>query len=593
MKKKFFFLSMLATLVMTGCTQDDIVPGGGNEDNANGQQVETRYLSVKLMSSDASTRAADGYDDGTAPENNVKKVRFYFFTESGNAANVKKSGNNYVNYCDWTPGNGDQSTDNNNNDDIESKLSATIVINTEDGDKIPQRIVAVLNPDKLTGNAALGNASKSLSDLRKICHDFSSDVEKNTAETSNFVMFNSVYAENSQEIRSTSIGASNLCKSETDALKNPVVIYVERSVAKIKVGISSSAGFVDGKLALQNKADDNTTTPIVIDGKQVYLKITGWSLTADVNSGRLVKDIEPSWEPSWLQSASGFTYRSFWAINAPNVVNRYYDYNAIASTVGSDALYTNENAEFCVDDDGKTQDVNHTKVILKGTLCDKDENDFTIVRHLGAYFADTPNADNESENLKNLKQSILRQLRAADKHYYFATTKTDDEGKEQPAREEIGINDIKIITVDQKQEEKSKNNCYVYAELTEDAAKKTWYDSEEKTAEPLSEPDKTINADLQDKETVDWALVWNGGDTYYYYEILHKGAGLNPKSQAGVVRNHIYDTKVTAIYGLGTPVYDPNEIIYPETPDPNNHYIAASINILSWRIVTEDYELKW
>lgn len=34
-------------------------------------------------------------------------------------------------------------------------------------------------------------------------------------------------------------------------------------------------------------------------------------------------------------------------------------------------------------------------------------------------------------------------------------------------------------------------------------------------------------------------------------------------------------------------------MIYPEVPDPNNHYIAAEIKILSWRIVSNDYELEW
>lgn len=90
---------------------------------------------------------------------------------------------------------------------------------------------------------------------------------------------------------------------------------------------------------------------------------------------------------------------------------------------------------------------------------------------------------------------------------------------------------------------------------------------------------------------MDRALVWNSGMTYYYYEIIHNGVGDN--ATKGVVRNHIYDTKVTKIAGLGTPVYDPDMSIYPEKPDPNDHYIAAQINILSWRIVKNDYVLEW
>ena len=50
---------------------------------------------------------------------------------------------------------------------------------------------------------------------------------------------------------------------------------------------------------------------------------------------------------------------------------------------------------------------------------------------------------------------------------------------------------------------------------------------------------------------------------------------------------------MTKIAGLGTPVYDPDQVIYPEKPDDNDHYIAAEIDILSWRIVENNYELKW
>ena len=61
----------------------------------------------------------------------------------------------------------------------------------------------------------------------------------------------------------------------------------------------------------------------------------------------------------------------------------------------------------------------------------------------------------------------------------------------------------------------------------------------------------------------------------------------------GVVRNHIYETNITKIAGLGTPVYDPTKTIYPEKPENNDHFIAAQINILSWRVVKNDYELEW
>ena len=100
---------------------------------------------------------------------------------------------------------------------------------------------------------------------------------------------------------------------------------------------------------------------------------------------------------------------------------------------------------------------------------------------------------------------------------------------------------------------------------------------------------KWIEDALKNKDLVDRALVWREGMTYYYFEILHNKAG----NQPGVVRNHVYKTKITSIAGLGTPVYDPEQTIYPEKPEDNDHYIAAEVNILSWHIVSDSYDLKW
>lgn len=133
-------MSMLASLFMAGCSQEEIAPNG--EDNGNGE-ANTSYMAVNLVSSDvAGTRAAAGYEDGEGFENKVNSVRFYFFNGVGGAVNVKLQNNSYVNYYDWTPSkdteNPDQSDGTNDKDDIESKLKATIVINTKAGDGIPQ-----------------------------------------------------------------------------------------------------------------------------------------------------------------------------------------------------------------------------------------------------------------------------------------------------------------------------------------------------------------------------------------------------------------------------------------------------------------------
>lgn len=560
MKRNLLFMSVLVSLFLAGCSQEEIAPNG--EDNGNGE-ANTSYMAVNLVSSDVmGTRAAQGYEDGSEAENHVTKVRFYFFNGVGGAVNVKLQNGSYVNYYDWTPGDEDQSDGTNTGDDIESKLKATIVINTKAGDGIPQRIAAVLNP---TG---LDNNSKSLSDLKAVVADYATSGENGLTSKGKFVMFNSVGG-GGEDFSTTLIKDENLCKTEADAIAHPVTIYVERSVAKVRVTLGANLGFTNNKLALKDKDDKD----LKVGGEQVYLQLDGWGLTTETSEGRLVKKINPEWEGAWWHTA----YRSFWAINSKTATNRYHSYNDIETSFGTEnALYTNENAQLTDTDGSEGAAKEHTKFILKGKLCKADGTPFTIVRHLGAHFADTE-SETETENLTELKKSILGQLSASGNNYYYST---------ESGREQIGTGDLQIVVATQEENEDSQNNCYVYAKLTTDAAAKTWYTSLE-GGTAIKDGATEIDGKLANEEIVDRALVWNSGMTYYYNEIKH----LNDFN--GVVRNHIYAINVTKIAGLGTPVYDPGETIYPETPEENDHYIAAQINILSWRVVDEDYELVW
>lgn len=557
MKRNLLFMSVLVSLFLAGCSQEEIAPNG--EDNGNGE-ANTSYMAVNLVSSDVmGTRAAQGYEDGSEAENHVTKVRFYFFNGVGGAVNVKLQNGSYVNYYDWTPKDGDQSDGTNDKDDIESKLKATIVINTKAGDGIPQRIAAVLNP---TG---LDNNSKSLTDLKAVVADYAAS---GLTQKGAFVMFNSVGG-GGKDFSTTFIEKKHLCKTEAEALTNPVTIHVERSVAKVRVTLDSDLGFSDNKLALKDKDSKD----LKVGGEQVYLQLDGWGLTAETSEGRLIKKINPGWEGTWWYTS----YRSFWAINSMTATNRYHSYNDISTSFGKDnVLYTNENAQLTDIGGAAGQATERTKFILKGKLCKANGDAFTIVRHIGAHFADSP-SETEAENLKELKKSILGQLSANGYNYYYSTT----EGRKQ-----IGEGDLKIVIATQEENEDSKNNCYVYAQLTTDAAAKTWYTSLE-GGTAIENAATEINGKLANEEIVDRALVWNSGMTYYYQKIKH----LNDFE--GVVRNHIYAINVKKIAGLGTPVYKPDEIIYPEHPEENDHYIAAQINILSWRVVEEDYELKW
>ena len=565
MKRNLLFMSVLASLFLVGCSQKEIVQGG--EDNGKGSG--SSFINVNLVSYGNGTRAISPYEDGTDEENKVTKVRFYFFTETGGPANVKLNGSSYVNYYDWTPGKDDVNPG--SNPDIEKKLSATIVIRTPAGDQVPQRIAAVLNP---TENAK----SRSLSELQSVAADYANG---NFTREGQFVMFNSVYAEGSDEIVTQPILAKNLCTTEADAKDNPVTLYVERSVAKVSLGFGD---LLDSNHRMQIKDKDGNAVKVPgVDGQQinVYLEIKGWGLTAETDKGRLVKKIDASWDGNWWKGS----YRSFWAINAENAANQYHKYTDIPEMDWTTPphLYTNENAGQLA---GKQ--LNKTKFIINGNICDENGNALTLVRHLGVHFADVTSSSDENENFKSLKNSILKRLEASGKKYYVKETTGESDNALTTFRQ-IDAGDIKIVKADQKTQEDSNNNCYVYAQLTDAAANLIWYTNNEPSVENPTASASDINNALKNKDVVDWGLVWNSGMTYYYDEIKH----ITDSKMTGVVRNHIYKVNVTTIAGLGSAVYDPEEVIYPEKPEKNDHYIAAEIKILSWRVVTDNYELEW
>ena len=571
MKRNFLFMPVLASLFMVGCSQEEIAPN--DEDKG---EATTSYLAVNLVSSDVSgTRASGGdYEDGTSIENKVSKVRFYFFDGLGGISNVKNNGGSYVNYYDWEPK--EQGTD--GSGDVEKILTAQIVINTTKGDGLPQRIAAVINPGDVTG---LGNTSLALSKLKEITQDYAAS---GLTSEGHFVMFNAVYSNGSTDISSVAIPEGKMKKTADEATADPVTIYVERSVAKVKVSLDPKIGFQNGLLELKDKKGN----PILVKGtdgtqQKVYLKLNKWALTANTTNGRLVKKINPGWPGAWWYN----DHRSFWAINSTSAINQWHTYNDINTDLGT-SLYTNENAQKNDIDGTIGLAQANTKVILKGTICTSNESPVTIARHGGAHFVDT-------DGYPNLKKSILDMMRGYDYTYYYSVTVGDE-----TTYSEIGIDDIEIKMAEQETEEDSNNNCYVYAQLTSAAEGKTWHASNEKNAPTIEA--SVINGTLKNKKPdsdteyiIDRPLLWVNGMTYYYYEIEHiqNQNDTDKKNLIGVVRNHIYATNITKIAGLGTPVYNPDKVIYPEKPENNDHFIAAQINILSWRVVKNDYELEW
>ena len=98
---------------------------------------------------------------------------------------------------------------------------------------------------------------------------------------------------------------------------------------------------------------------------------------------------------------------------------------------------------------------------------------------------------------------------------------------------------------------------------------------------------EAVNAALA-KETAQ--VRSTDGATYYYTPIKHLGDA-GKLGEYGIVRNHSYQVIIQNIKGFGTPVYDPTKVIDPMIPSDDNTYLAASIKVLSWRVVSSKVDL--
>lgn len=586
MRKTLLLFPIVAALI-AGCSNE--VPAIDNDDNGNG---ETNFLTVNLVSTPSNGTRAEGdqnpgeYEDGDKTENSVKGIRFYFFDEDGNPAAVKSNGNNYVDVNKITDAGQDKPN-------VEKKIQATIVISTKDGDKLPTKIVAVLNP-----NTGLPT-DKNLSQLRDVKENYVTT----RGEGNGFVMINSVFKYGEKEISATAVTEANYAKTEAQALNNPVTIYVERPVAKVRVQFHKDLGYdsTTKRIALKELDEENSTATnkvyknLLIDGKQVYLEVSGWNVTAETNEGYLSKHIDVNWKKADIFGTEDWNwepyFRSYWAKNTDTAEQSWHSYNDIMKQGGKgfdgslgNSIYLNENApqQSATATSAGANVEKFSKVIIAGKLVYQDGTAVEVVKYAGLTMVGETSIKNLL--LEQLKTSMIYKVtKDGDKTTYSELTAADVEFKTAIKSNINGVTGSESTT----------GRYLVYLQLTDEAAKHTWSKSkaeDQDVTKTYFDSTAAVN-DYLAKENGS-AQIYKGGLTYYYFPIRHLGDA-GKIGYYGVVRNHIYDCNISAIHGLGTPVYDPEEVIYPEKPEGEDTFIAAAINILSWRVVPNNITLEW
>lgn len=592
MKKIMMLSSVLATALMmtvVSCSSSDDITGGNGSGNAEGT---TSYIAINLNSvgnaptSRASYDQGSGkYDDGEDKENNITKVRFYFYNADGTSYTLQSAGENgekpSKNYVDYKVEKGGENHDNT----VSGTTSAVLVLNGE-SNVAPAAMLTVVNPDVNTdmlGEAPANRWSTMRTEMKGL---------KFNDATNGFMMSNSTYEDGGKDLCTTQLTGKTF-SSAADAKNSPVDVFVERVNAKVKTTVGG-ANFekvttdvvLDGvnfKDKYKTKDPVGELATIQSDGStkktSVYAYIDAWGLGDEDGQAMLYKQIDVQ---NWTDATLGFSannpwsvaayHRCFWgksvafggtSTNSP-VNHPYKDINAEFGK----ALYTLPNTPTSYGSVYADPMKSYlTKIMVAARLAYTDEagnvHSAEICTYKGQKFL----------GKDNVKKVIARELRT----YYKKTTSGSVD-----TYKEIEASDIDFSSKVTSTSGLKLQNYQVVADLrsglTELFLKKGG--SYESVAVA------TVKAEMQ-QAPVD---ISNFGRTYYYTPIKHLGAK-DSKAEYGVVRNHSYQVEISSIKGFGTPVYNPDTEIIPVLPSDDLTYLAAKISVLSWRVVSSKVDL--
>ena len=587
MKKITMFSSVLASalmLVVASCSSDDVT--GGDAQTGNGT---TSYLAVNLKTvgnaptgNARQTRASYGdpqkgmYEDGEGKENVIKSVRFYFFNADGTPY-ILNNVNSKVNYVDvnrdLTVNQGDQSHT------VEGITEAVLVLNGENH-VAPASMLTVINPD-INPVLLKNGASLRWSVMRKEL------IGKTFSDDTHFMMSNSTYEEAGNDLCTTQLTGKTYASAD-DATSHPVNVYVERVNAKVNANVVGtnfeketaevSFGGVSMKDNQKTKVgdlslakEDGTT-----DKKEIFAYIVGWGLATENGKAELFKQIDTQNFTDEILGiypwSSADYHRSFWALCVPfggtgedknEPLN--HPFSEYTHKLG-EAVYTLPNTPTEKIDAAHAYDNNLTKFVVAARLAYEDGDGSLkpaeICEYKGQEFLGTD----------NLKKTYLNEI----SRFYKKVSREGEPDK----YENLTLSDITFTTTATSNTQ--AKNYEVFATLANPNI--TLY---EKKGGKWEVADKAVvNKMLQEAP----AEVRKGGMAYYYTTIKHLGEA-GKLGEYGIVRNHSYQISLESIKGFGTPVYDPTKIIVPTVPSDDKTYLAAKINVLSWRVVPSKVNL--
>lgn len=577
MKMKKLFFGLFACASLCACSNDEsgVIP----DDTPKVFTGDEAYINVRLADAGSLTRAQEGEFEYGTNEQSVKNAFFYFYDADGV----------FVAQGDvWTGGNASTTNPAGN---IEFTGNNVVVLKELGRKNYPKYMVAVLNKPTgfLYGNT-LGEMQTVLADGNAEGIYYPSTA--NNVTTDYFTMSTTSYTEAGRSAYFvTEVKEENFLPepmTDINAIANTVTVYVERLAAKVTLNVSGQlVKDANGRYPIKATVagEDNSAGNDDVASEELYVELLGWKLNATAKRSYMVKNIDATWANGDL----GFTwnrptdYRSHWGKSFNYGLSGYPD-NAAGVPANSEYLnYVDlENGltalgapAYCAENTNTSAVVTAdfpsavTSILLKAKVCDASGNALDLVRYNGVLFQHD-----------SFFEYVLSVLKARNQHTVWyengkdaqGNTKYTQIGKEYVKLENMGDGEVKVVFV-------NENATPLYAEDGSDCS------------------DQIITALNDDLAAASaGATAYNGGLMYYNIPIEHLNNdaaenGTVPEAKYGVVRNHHYVVTIDKLEKIGKGIFDGNEKIVPGDPNDDTYYVGAKINILSWKIVSQNVEL--
>lgn len=570
-------LGLLVCTALCACSNDEsgIIPN----DTPNVFTGDKAYIKVRLADAGTLTRAQEGDFEYGTNEQSIKNASFYFYDADGV----------FVTQGDvWTDGSASTTTPAGN---IEFASNNIVVLKGLDKKSYPRYMVTVLN--KPTGFVH----GKTLDEMQTMLADNNAEGIYYPATTDNvttnyFTMSTTSYTETNREKHFvTEVNEGNISlepMTDASAIANTVTVYVERLAAKVTLKVSDNLPKdANGRYPIKVTVagENNSAGSGDIASEDLYVELLGWKLNATAKKSFMVKNIDAA----WMDNDLGFTWnrptdrRSHWG-KSFNYGFSGYPENAAGVPANSEYLnYVDlengltalENPAYCAENTNTNTIVTAnfpagvTSILLKAKVCDANGNALDLVRYNGLLFKQD-----------SFLEYVLNVLKTRNQLDVWYANGTDEEGnarytqigKEYVKLEHVGDGKVKVVFT-------NEHGTSLYVEDGSNCS--------DQTITALNDDLASASAD---------AIAYNGGLMYYNIPVEHLNNGdvaengTIPEAKYGVVRNHHYVVTIDKLEKIGRGIFDGNEKIVPGD-DPDAYYVGAKINILSWKIVSQNVEL--